>query len=296
MKVTFNYISKQLEDYLKSADKSISIAVAWFTNENLFDIILDLLTRKIVVELVVNNDHINNRIDGLDFNEFIKLGGKFYFADSSRLMHHKFIIIDNKIAISGSYNWTYNAEFRNKENIISTDNQEIIEQFKSEYELIKADASLQTDKIALKPLVSADFDEKKYLTEEYYYKSISEEKKGNMKKSLQAIQAAKHLDKSNIKIERREKEIIGKIENPEYHYHIEDGQFSFDFYENHLIGKEGEIVKHHTDRTNGLDEIYILFIDGFYVECIGNVDRSFPENKQEHEEVKQWMLKNYDSF
>ena len=71
-----------------------------------------------------------------------------------------------------------------------------------------------------------------------------------------------------------------------YRYHVEDGQFSFDFEKDYLIGKEGEIVELPTDRTDDLDRIYILFVDGNYVECVGNIERDFPKNQEEHNGLK----------
>ena len=38
------------------------------------------------------------------------------------IMHNKFCVIDNQIVISGSYNWTDNAELKNAENINITEN------------------------------------------------------------------------------------------------------------------------------------------------------------------------------
>lgn len=79
-----------------------------------------------------------------------------------------------------------------------------------------------------------------------------------------------------------------------YSYHIEDGQFSFDFDDDRLLGKEGQIVKLYTDRSGDIeDEFYILFIDEYHVEGIGNIERSYPENSQEHEELKKRMLRMY---
>ena len=73
----------------------------------------------------------------------------------------------------------------------------------------------------------------------------------------------------------------------EYNYHVEDGEFSVDFDDKKLLGDEGDIIKVFTDRSGEIeDEIYILFIDGDYVECIGNIDRSFPINWNEHMEVR----------
>ncbi len=33
------------------------------------------------------------------------------------LMHNKFCVIDNQVVITGSYNWSTNAEFKNDENV-----------------------------------------------------------------------------------------------------------------------------------------------------------------------------------
>ncbi|MFZ7115657.1 MAG: hypothetical protein ACO1G9_09790 [Bacteroidota bacterium] len=71
-----------------------------------------------------------------------------------------------------------------------------------------------------------------------------------------------------------------------YNYHIEDGQFSYDFTKDYLLGKEGEIVNVFTERCDDYEDIYIVFIDGKNVECLGNIERSFPSNKLEHDALK----------
>ena len=55
--------------------------------------------------------------------------------DHSRYhMHHKFGIIDGRIAFSGSYNWTYTATKHNQENLLVTTNYDIVHQYLEEYE------------------------------------------------------------------------------------------------------------------------------------------------------------------
>jgi phosphatidylserine/phosphatidylglycerophosphate/cardiolipin synthase-like enzyme len=44
-------------------------------------------------------------------------------------MHHKFCIIDNKVIISGSYNWTFRARNHNSENIVLIENEDAIKIF-----------------------------------------------------------------------------------------------------------------------------------------------------------------------
>jgi hypothetical protein len=40
-------------------------------------------------------------------------------------MHNKFCLFDNRVLVTGSYNWTYSAETRNAENIITTDEENV---------------------------------------------------------------------------------------------------------------------------------------------------------------------------
>ena len=72
----------------------------------------------------------------------------------------------------------------------------------------------------------------------------------------------------------------------DYLYHVEDGQLSYDVTLNKLLGKEGEVVEIWHPHTDEQAKIYILYIQDNYVECIGNVERSFPANKIDHELLK----------
>jgi len=48
-------------------------------------------------------------------------------------MHHKVIIIDNQIVITGSYNFSNNAEYENDENILIIHDPKIADLFYDEY-------------------------------------------------------------------------------------------------------------------------------------------------------------------
>ena len=49
-------------------------------------------------------------------------------------MHHKFAILDKKILISGSFNWTMTAANGNHENLIVTNDADLLEAFSGEFE------------------------------------------------------------------------------------------------------------------------------------------------------------------
>ena len=112
-------IQNAIQKELFKANKSIKIAVAWFTNDLLFQPLLLKLSAGVTVEIVLNKDEINCSDENeFDFDAFVNAGGIIRWNTSKQLMHNKFCIFDKEALITGSYNWTYSAELRNAENII----------------------------------------------------------------------------------------------------------------------------------------------------------------------------------
>ena len=136
--VFFKGIRQIIIGELVQAKSSISVAVAWFTNDELFGMLCMKLEEGVTVELIIINDYINNWEYGLPFQKFVDLGGKLFFSEYPGLMHNKFCIIDDVALINGSYNWTYYAELYNEENIvISKDNTRLISHFVQEFNRLK---------------------------------------------------------------------------------------------------------------------------------------------------------------
>lgn len=130
----FSEIRSIIISYINNATTSIQVAMAWFTSNELFDALLNALIRRVNVDIVLLDDAINFMYYAPDFNKLIEAGGKLRIAKvEDGFMHHKFCVIDNSIVITGSYNWTYYAETRNIENIIITDNKNIIDLYKKEF-------------------------------------------------------------------------------------------------------------------------------------------------------------------
>ena len=123
-KAFFSNIRSEIISLLETASNEILIAMAWFTNRQLLDCLIQCLRRGVKVKLILLDDIINHCDFGVDFNLFImEKGSDFYlYPPSLKFMHNKFCIIDGKTVVTGSYNWTNYAETRNHENIvISTD-------------------------------------------------------------------------------------------------------------------------------------------------------------------------------
>ena len=48
-------------------------------------------------------------------------------------MHHKFLIIDGRLLLTGSFNWTRQAIVGNSENLVITDHAELLSAYHDEF-------------------------------------------------------------------------------------------------------------------------------------------------------------------
>lgn len=133
---------------LLTSKRSVEIAVAWINFQDYMNIFIVLLQKKIKVKIAVNDDIINRKYSE-NINHLISLGAEVKFISMptpKNYMHHKFCIIDNELFMSGSFNWTKNANDNNYEDlIVSHDKQFLrgyISEFKAVWELSKDDLNL----------------------------------------------------------------------------------------------------------------------------------------------------------
>ncbi len=194
----FTNIRQSILDCLNEATEEILVAVYWFTNHQLFDKLCDKVREGKKVAIIIHNDYINNREAGLNFQSFIDLGGEFYFSTIDKPMHNKFCVIDNKILINGSYNWTYYAEIKNSENILVIEDEfATIAAFKDEFNnlrlLFKQEKEVQT-------LTRFELDEFNELNaKEYLANDIIYEAKATNRPEM--VETAFKLSPNNIKVQ-----------------------------------------------------------------------------------------------
>lgn len=134
----FENIATRIEQEIDKANHSVYIAVAWFTNKQLFGVLQRKANLGCRVMLIISNDEINKN-SNINFSVLSEKGSKVYFVGDgeSVLMHNKFCVIDHSTVITGSYNWSYKAE-TNFENVVITQNDTVLaEQFIAEFNKIK---------------------------------------------------------------------------------------------------------------------------------------------------------------
>lgn len=134
----FENIADRIQLEIQKAQKSIFIAVAWFTNNNLFNQLLKKAEKGCEVFLIISNDNINTNCRN-DFKQLEKYNSRCFKVGNgdTELMHNKFCVIDYSTVITGSYNWSYKAESNFENIIVNYNDTALAEQFILEFNQIR---------------------------------------------------------------------------------------------------------------------------------------------------------------
>lgn len=131
--VAFKENESKVINAINNAKVSILVAMSWFTNENIKEALDKKRLDGLRIEIVIFKDGVNH-IHGVDLSEFdsIEIRGS-----RGGIMHNKFCVIDNKKVLTGSYNWTTNAEYKNDENVLITIDNDIATKYSIEFRRLK---------------------------------------------------------------------------------------------------------------------------------------------------------------
>jgi len=113
-----------LARYIMLARESIDMCQYSVTNQFLTEAILR--RHKLGVKVRVITDHQGANILSSQLEEFYKAGIQIRPHRGNGLMHNKFIVIDNVVVATGSFNFTNQAMLDNYENIVVTDHSDIV--------------------------------------------------------------------------------------------------------------------------------------------------------------------------
>lgn len=118
-------IFERLLAHLQQASSEILVASAWFTDDVLFDALLVKARSGVQVDLIIADNEENQK---LDFDSLARAGATVLRVKNVGygMMHQKFCVIDRRLVLHGSYNWSINAKKNNHESIIITNHQETV--------------------------------------------------------------------------------------------------------------------------------------------------------------------------
>ena len=140
-------IREQLLKEILAATDSIAIAMCYFNDKNLLQLLCIKAFAGIEVNIVVDSNKINKKFMS-SLQDAAALGCGIFWNKARNLMHHKYLIVDGVKLITGSYNMT-NAAPNNMENIvvINADNELINVYSKSFVEALSTSVQIKNDRI-----------------------------------------------------------------------------------------------------------------------------------------------------
>jgi phosphatidylserine/phosphatidylglycerophosphate/cardiolipin synthase-like enzyme len=110
-------VAEHLMELIKNAQESIYFMAYSFTANEIGAAIVERAQAGIKVAGVMDEGQVNSNT-GTEYDPFLQAGLDVYKDGNSGLMHHKVIIIDRKIVVTGSYNFSKSAETHNDENTL----------------------------------------------------------------------------------------------------------------------------------------------------------------------------------
>lgn len=124
-------------ELITSAKRSLKICVFTITDDDIVDAIIKAHKRGVVVKVISDNDKAHDL--GSDVQHIQNQGIAVALDTSTAHMHHKFMLVDKRVLLNGSFNWTRSASKYNQENIVVSYDEDLLAAFHDEFERLWAE-------------------------------------------------------------------------------------------------------------------------------------------------------------
>lgn len=126
-----NFRSSRLQPLLQQAQHSVHMLAFSFTSVDIAAELLLLDLQGVNVKVVVDSSQSGQ--SSSQYDDLLALGIDIRRDGQSHKLHHKVIIVDGRYVLTGSYNFSENAESRNDENSVIIDSPALAQQFEEEF-------------------------------------------------------------------------------------------------------------------------------------------------------------------
>src|SRR5690606_16889040 len=137
IKPYFSGIEEKIIELIYSAQRRIYIAIAWFTSNSIKEAILKTVNTKFIDLKILVDDNPTNKKYYFGNNEFDRIYIKTK-KFNKEFLHHKFILIDEEIVVTGSYNFSKKAK-KNLENIVVIKSEELHSNYSRVFQFLYED-------------------------------------------------------------------------------------------------------------------------------------------------------------
>ena len=125
---------RKLSGLMLGCRNTLDICVFTIADDRLTDAILACHARGVQVRVVSDNDKQYDA--GSDIERLRTHGVDVRLDDSPAHMHHKFAMFDGRVLANGSFNWTRSATRDNDENLVVTDDANLMRVFGLQFETL----------------------------------------------------------------------------------------------------------------------------------------------------------------
>ncbi|MCU0519136.1 MAG: phospholipase D-like domain-containing protein [Anaerolineae bacterium] len=132
-------VRSRIIELINDAETSLHFLAYTFTDDGIANAIIDRHRDGLDVSGVIEGR--NTEDPGSDFSAFVGAGVPVLKDGNPYLMHHKVIIVDGDIVITGSYNFSASAANANDENVLILRSPDVAAAYEQEYEVISRLAS-----------------------------------------------------------------------------------------------------------------------------------------------------------
>ncbi|MBX2946830.1 MAG: DUF1669 domain-containing protein [Cyclobacteriaceae bacterium] len=103
---------------INQAIRELKICVFTISDDSISEALITAHKKGVNVQIVTDNDKLLD--EGSDIEALAEEGIAIRIDDTPYHMHHKFMVADERVLLTGSYNWTRSAARYNHENILLT--------------------------------------------------------------------------------------------------------------------------------------------------------------------------------
>ena len=118
---------RRLAELIGDARHSVAVCVFTITDDVLCEAVLRAHARAVKIQIISDDRKAEDR--GSDLARLAHAGIQTRCDTSRHHMHHKFMVVDNAIVATGSYNWTSSAALYNQENILVSDDPRLVRSY-----------------------------------------------------------------------------------------------------------------------------------------------------------------------
>ena len=128
-------MADRIVELIERAEESVFFMAFSFTSDDIANAMLFAEAGGVELVGVFDASQYSSNI-GTEFDRLLDAGQNVHLDGNSARLHHKVIIIDQSIVITGSYNFSRSAEERNDENLLIIHSEEIAALFVEEFKRV----------------------------------------------------------------------------------------------------------------------------------------------------------------